>query len=94
MRITIDVVVAHRHGPDRELYAHVLSTFSHKSYAQAPALCLARFDGLMKTGLDAFTKKWDPFWDIPLNESLPEPVIELPVVTAMGDREEQLTLGI
>ena len=89
----IDAVVAQAYGLDREQYAHVLSTFSHKSYPKAPALCLARFDELTEIGLEAFTKKWDPYWDVPLNESLPEPVIELPVVEAGGE-ERQLRMEL
>jgi len=57
----------------------VLSTFSYKSYPEAPELCLVRFDELQAIGLEAFTKKHDPYWDIPLNENLPEPVIDLPL---------------
>jgi hypothetical protein len=79
VRAAIDAVVADAYGLSREQYAHVLSTFSHKSYPKAPALCLAKFDELKRIGLDAFTKKYDPYWDIPLNESLPKPVIELPI---------------
>ena len=78
VRAAIDAVVADAYGLNREQYAHVLSTFSHKSYLQAPALCLAKFDELKRICVDAFTKKYDPYWDIPLNESLPKPVIELP----------------
>lgn len=48
----------------------------HKSYHQAPALSLAHFDQLTEIGLEAFTKKWDPYWDVPVNESLPEAVIK------------------
>ena len=81
MRAAIDAVVADAYGLNREQYAHVLSTFSHKSYLNAPKLCLAAFDELREIGLDAFTQKYDPYWDIPLNESLPEPVIELPLLT-------------
>ena len=79
VRAAIDAVVADAYGLSREQYAHVLSTFSHKSYPKAPALCLAKFDELKRIGLDAFTKKYDPYWDVPLNESLPKPVIELPI---------------
>ena len=32
---------------------------------------------IKEIGLEAFTKKYDPYWDIPLNENLPKPVIEL-----------------
>jgi len=79
VRAAIDAVVADAYGLDREQYAHVLSTFSHKSYPQAPDLCLAVFDELQAIGLEAFARKHDPYWDIPLNESLPKPVIDLPV---------------
>jgi hypothetical protein len=89
VRAAIDAVVADAYGLNREQYAHVLSTFSHKSYPKAPALCLAKFDELKQTGLDAFTKKNDPYWDIPLNESLPKPVIERPVPAG---EETQTTL--
>jgi hypothetical protein len=80
VRAAIDAVVADAYGLSRDQYAHVLSTFSHKSYPKAPALCLAKFDELKQTGLEAFTRKYDPYWDLPLNESLPQPVIELPTV--------------
>lgn len=93
VRAVIDAVVAQAYGLDRGQYAHVLSTFSHKSYPQAPALCLARFDELTEIGLDAFTKRWDPYWDVLLNEALPEAVIELPVAAAGGDGQ-QLRLEI
>jgi hypothetical protein len=79
VRAAIDAVVADAYGLSRDQYAHVLSTFSHASYPNAPELCLARFDELQQIGLEAFTKKHDPYWDIPLNENLPEPVIELPL---------------
>lgn len=80
VRAAIDAVVAEAYGLTREQYAHVLSTFSHKSYPNAPTLCLACFDDLKQIGLEAFTKKHDPYWDIPLNESLPKPVIDLPEI--------------
>src|SRR5207249_4326991 len=54
-------------------------TFSHSSYKDAPRQCLAAFDELQSLGLDPFTKKHDPYWDIPLNENLPQPVIDLPI---------------
>jgi hypothetical protein len=76
VRAAIDVVVADAYGLSREQYAHVLGSFSHKSYPKAPPLCLAAFDELKSIGLDAFVKKHDPYHDIPLNEALPKPVIE------------------
>jgi hypothetical protein len=88
VRSAIDAVVALSFGLSRTQYAHVLSTFKHTSYTKAPELCLAMFDELMAIGLDAFTKKHDPYWDIPLNENLQQPVIDLPVAEA-----EQSTVG-
>ncbi|MCC6427181.1 MAG: N-6 DNA methylase [Phycisphaerales bacterium] len=78
----VDAAVADAYGLSREQYAHVLSTFSHKSYPKAPQQCLAAFDELKAIGLEAFCKKHDPYWDIPLNESLPKPVIDLPTPSA------------
>jgi len=88
VRTAIDAVVADAYGLSHDQYAHVLSTFKHTSYPKAPELCLAFFDELKAIGLDAFTKKHDPYWDIPLNENLPQPVIGLPVAEA-----EQSTVG-
>lgn len=85
VRTGIDAVVAHSYGLTRDQYAHVLSTFSHASYPDAPRQCLAAFDELQSLGLKAFTKKHDPYWDIPLNENLPQPVIDLPIPAAAAD---------
>jgi hypothetical protein len=77
VRAQIDAVVAQAYGLDRAQYEHVLASFSHSSYKRAPELCLAAFDELTAIGLDAFTKKHDPYWDIPLVTTLPKPVIDL-----------------
>jgi hypothetical protein len=87
VRATIDTVVADEYGLSRKQYAHVLSTLKHTSCPKAPELCLARFDELKSIGLDAFTKKHDPYWDIPLNENLPQPVIALPGLGQAGADE-------
>jgi hypothetical protein len=79
IRAATDAVVADAYGLSRDQFVHVLSTFNHKSYPKAPELCLAMFDELKAIGLDAFSKKHDPYWDIPLNEGLPQPVIDLPI---------------
>ena len=79
VRAAIDAVVADAYGLSREQYAHVLSTFSHRSYPRAPERCLAAFDELKAIGLEAFARKNDPYFDVSLVETLPEPVIELPV---------------
>ena len=81
VRAAIDAVVAHAYGLTRDQYVHVLSTFSHSSYKDAPRQCLAAFDELQSLGLAVFTKKHDPYWNIPLNENLPQPVITLPLPT-------------
>lgn len=85
VRAAIDAVVADAYGLSREQYAHVLSTFSHKSYPKAPDLCLAVFDELKTIGLEAFCQKHDPYHDIPLVETLPKPVIDLPIPDGSGD---------
>lgn len=79
VRAAIDAVVADAYGLSRELYTHVLGDFSHRSYPKAPDLCLAAYDELKSIGLDAFVRKHDPYWDIPLVETLPKPVIDLPM---------------
>ena len=79
VRAAIDAVVARFYGLSRDQYAHLLSTFNHKGYPRTPVLCLDRFDELKSIGLEVFTRKYDPYWDIPLNEKLPQPVIDLPV---------------
>jgi hypothetical protein len=92
VRAAIDAVVADAYGLSREQYEHILSTFSHRSYPKAPDLCLARFDEMKSIGLAAFAKKHDPYWDIPLNESLPKPVIDIPLPAASTAHSEQLSL--
>jgi hypothetical protein len=96
VRAAIDAVVADAYALTRDQYAHVLSSFSHASYRKAPELCLAKFDELHAIGLDAFTKKYDPYWDIPLNENLPQPVIDLPIpapANRVGEQHELYLAG-
>lgn len=88
VRAAIDAVVADAYGLSREQYAHVLSTFSHSSYPRAPELCLAAFDDLKQVGLEEFCRRHDPYWDIPLNESLPQPVIDLPIPEAPNTQDD------
>jgi hypothetical protein len=92
VRAAIDAVVADAYGLSRSQYAHVLSTFSHKSYPKAPTLCLAAFDELKAIGLDAFTRRHDPYHDLPLNEDLPKPVIDIPIPEA-GVQQGRLAFG-
>jgi hypothetical protein len=46
MRAAVDATVAQAYGLDRASFAHLLSSFSHKSRPDAPAACLAAFDAL------------------------------------------------
>jgi len=41
--------------------------------------CFGKSDELQKIGLDAFTQKNGPYWGIPRNKNLSQPVIELQV---------------
>ncbi len=91
VRAAIDAVVADAYGLSRSQYAHVLSTFSHKSYLKAPNRCLAAFDELKEIGLDAFTRLHDPYHDLSLNEDLPKPVIDIPIPSG---EPGQLDLGL
>jgi len=97
VRAAVDAVVAEAYGLTREQYAHVLSGFSHRSYPKAPGLCLACFDELKSMGLEEFTAKYDPYRDIPLNEKLPEPVIEIPLAgeeePVRKDSQQMLLFG-
>jgi hypothetical protein len=93
VRAAIDAVVADAYGLARDQYAHVLSTFKHTSYPKAPELCLAMFDELKEIGLEVFSRKYDPYWDIPLNEDLPQPVIDLPIPQPSGKSGEAGLFG-
>jgi hypothetical protein len=78
VRAAMDAVVADAYGLDRDHFEHVLASFGHRSYPKAPELCVAALDELQAIGLEAFCRRHDPYWDIPLNESLPEPAIDFP----------------
>jgi hypothetical protein len=93
VRGAIDAMVAEAYGLTRAQYVHVLGGFSHKSYPKAPALCLERFDELARDGLDAFVRRWDPYWDVPLVETLPKPVIELRMPVAENPAGDSKQLG-
>lgn len=80
VRSAIDAVVADAYGLNSEQYKHILRSFDRASGPNPyTGICLAKYDELKQIGLEAFTKKYDPYWDIPLNEELPKPVIELPI---------------
>lgn len=79
LRAAIDAVVADAFSLSRDQLVDLLGTFSHKSNPEGPDLCLRAFDELRKIGLEAFVRAHDPYFDIPRNESLPLPVIELSI---------------
>lgn len=85
VRAAIDAVVAQAYGLDRAQYQHVLASFSHRSYPAAPEGCLAAFDELAALGLEAFVRKHDSYHDVPLVETLPAPVIDLPAPAVGGE---------
>jgi len=78
VRAAIDALVANGYGLSRPQYEHVLSSFPHTSFPDAPSLCLAAFDELTKVGVDAFARANDPYFDVPLNEKLPLPQLKFP----------------
>lgn len=84
VRAAIDAVVAHAYGLDRKQFEHVLASFSHKSDPQAPRRRLAAFDELLSIGPADFCKKHDPYFDLPLVTTLPQPVIDLPAAAMAG----------
>ena len=79
LRATMDAAVAHGYALSRREYERILGSFRHKSFAAAPGLCLAAFDELARIGQDAFCRRHDPYWDIPLVTTLAHPIIDLPV---------------
>jgi len=80
VRSAIDVVVADAYGLNREQYEHILKSFDRASGPNPfTENYLEKYDELKKFGIEKFTKKYDPYWDIPLNEELPKPVIEIPL---------------
>ena len=78
IRAAIDAIVAHGYRLSRDQYEHVLASFPHTSYASAPEMCLAMYDELAALGLEPFCRKYDPYFDIPLNENLPKPLLDFP----------------
>lgn len=88
VRSAIDAVVADAYGLNHEQYEHILHSFDSASGPNLYTdICLAKFDELKKIGLDKFTKKYDPYWDIPLNENLPKPVINLPIPEEKSEKD-------
>jgi len=89
VRSVIDAAVADAYGLDRNQYDYILHSFSHASYPQALRACLEKFDELKAIGHSAFIQKYDPYWDIPLNENLPHPVLDYPCLSPHRVSEPQ-----
>jgi hypothetical protein len=94
VRAAIDALLCGAFALSRDDYEHILGSFSHKSFPDAPKLCLAAFDELKKIGLKAFLKKHDPYWDIPLNHELPKPVIDLAIPEPKASKGQGLLPGM
>jgi hypothetical protein len=77
LRAAVDAVIADAYGLDRADYAHILASFSHKSFGLAFEFCVAAFDELAATGLDAFCRKHDPYFDIPLATAHAQPAMHV-----------------
>ena len=93
VRAAIDAVVAEAYGLSPRAVRPRPLDLQPRQLPQGPRLCLARFDELKQLGLESFTRKHDSYWDIPLNENLPQPVIDLPIpgeAKEENDREFRL----
>ena len=77
IRAAIDAVVAHAYGLSKVQYRYLLSRMNLKTLERTPEICLSVFQKLEETGINAFIKQYDPYWDIPLNINLPCPVLNL-----------------
>ena len=49
IRARIDAMIARSYRLNRDQYAHLLNSFSHRSFPAAPDLCLAAFDKVRLT---------------------------------------------
>ncbi|MEA5415983.1 Eco57I restriction-modification methylase domain-containing protein [Synechococcus sp. BA-132 BA5] len=76
LRAAMDAVVADAYGLSRSDYEFLLATFNHRSYPLAPYACLEFYDELKCIGQAAFSRKYDPYWDVSLNQKPPEPLID------------------
>jgi hypothetical protein len=75
VRAAVDAVVAAAYGFTREEYACFLGTFRHRSQPRAAEWALEKFDDLLRQGEETFTRRHDPFWAVPLNPALPQPIV-------------------
>jgi hypothetical protein len=86
LRAAMDAVVAHGYSLDRSQFERILAGFNHKSYAGAPALCLAAFDEVASQGLQAFCGTHDPYAEIPMVTANARPAINLGKTRSLPER--------
>lgn len=84
LRAAVDTVVAKTFGLSRSCFEDILSAFNHRAHPGTPYLCLEAFDELEDIGLEEFIHKYDPYWKVPINHDLPQPVIELTTPGQVG----------
>jgi hypothetical protein len=75
-RAAVEAVVAFEFGLSRPEFRQLLSGFSDRSCADLKAGCLTSFEQLEADGLDAFVQSRDPYADVPVVTSLPEPAMD------------------
>jgi hypothetical protein len=67
----LDAAVAHAFGLRRELLAHLLGCFSHRSQPALPGRCLEAYDELMRGDASAVLRGWDPYAAVGIVRELP-----------------------
>jgi hypothetical protein len=93
LRAAMDAQLARAYGLDRGLYQYILSGFDHSGQPYVPQMCLTKFDEFELIGPEKFKRQYDPYWDIPLNESLPKPVITLPGINDLQEADGSFSLS-
>ena len=87
-RAAIEAVIADAYNLSRSQYEHILLSFSNRTFPKAVSMCLESFDELNSLGIERFSSKHDPYWDVALSENLPKPVLVLAIpgqsVTSLG----------
>ena len=86
----VDATIAKAYGLDYGQYKRLLQGFTHRSNPDFPRNCLGAYEELNEIGLDTFIQKHDPYWDIPLNDSLPQHVLVLDITGQAGMAQASL----
>jgi hypothetical protein len=81
---SVDATIAKTYGLNYEQYKRLLQGFTHRSNPDFPRICLDAYEELNEIGLDSFIQKYDPYWYIPLNENLAQPVLDLEIPGQTG----------